>query len=730
MARKRLRRNKLTKLLITKDIATNVPKSLFKNDRENLVKRMEDDAKLEVFSLIEDRWESARQKTDELAELMANWDKQYDGLFQDDTIDDIDEKIFLPKTREQVQAIYSYLILLVSQLNPIVTMRPMVSTVEASEDEYKQAKIAEALLNFYFDDVWKIRDNFLPRWLKTFLKYSAGIAKITYIEDENLPDLKLDIVDRSFLYIDPSAGDIKDARFVIERYFLPRSEVEQRIAEGHWEFPDDQIDFLHPATDLENSETFKRIFGDTFKHTTVTEDELIEVWDYWQAPIGGLTDVYAVVLGGQDGHLVRYGRNPFPYKGIPYRGKSFDPDEYRVDGKGLVEQYAPFQEVINTFVNLRVTDVRENIKTPVTMPEQFVDATTQEDFKNGNKFVRLAPEVFENMMKDPSFDLRKFIQPLPVTTSTGEILTADLPFLLAQGSESSNVSDVFRGQAPPHQATLGQIQEQLSRNQGAFRPVYLQVMRFLEEISEICLSYFKSPEFFPEERIIQVVGENKYVKEIGDFHKAGGNLNVRSISPDELDIEVIPDCVSQADILASRTFLVSSLEQIFQGIGQVPELYNELRQKLDFSAIVEHMLNSSGFDLELIKLSEQEAQEKQQSEKQAQQQALQEQLQQQEAAAQLQIQIQQAMGEIEMLKEQNKQAARAEAQNEIDTTKAELTDATQQRLSDTNHENRMDEIVAEVSEKLQADLVRMFEEARLERESPDTSVGHGNNINK
>ena len=66
----------------------------------------------------------------------------------------------------------------------------------------------------------------------------------------------------------------------------------------------------------------------------------------------GIDDVYAVIIGGEGGKLARYGRNPFPYKGIPYRAKSYDPHEYQPDGIGLLEQYRPVQEVVNNFLNM------------------------------------------------------------------------------------------------------------------------------------------------------------------------------------------------------------------------------------------------------------------------------------------------------------------------------------------------------------------------------------------
>ena len=255
MSRNRSRsKNKFVDLLIGKDIAKNIPYKYYKNDRENVASRMDETAKDEVRSLIEERYQSAVATTDQIALKMAEWDNQYKGIFNDPSVDP--EAIFLPKTREQVHAVFSYLSVLLSQLDPLITTRPMVSSIEAVEEEYRRATVAEAMLNFYMDDVWKLRDDFLPRWLKTFLKYSLAVAKITYYEDAMLPDLRLELVDRAFLYIDPNAQDIKDAGWIIEKCFLTRSEVLKRIREGYWHLPENEYDFLIPASTENFSKTF------------------------------------------------------------------------------------------------------------------------------------------------------------------------------------------------------------------------------------------------------------------------------------------------------------------------------------------------------------------------------------------------------------------------------------------------------------------------------------------
>jgi len=714
-----MRRNKAAKMLVTRDNVIRVPSYAYTNDRENIVSRMAFDAVQEVKTMIDDRYAAARDTTEAVAAKMDKWDRQYNGEWQDGTDAD-DERIYLPKTREQVQVVRAYIMMLVSQLNPIVTMQPMVSSIWASTEEYKRAKVAEALLQFHFNDLWRIRDDVFPRWLNAFLKHTMAVWKVSYLEDAARPDLKIDVVDRALLYIDPFARELKDAGWIIEKCYLPRSEVVQRVKDGHWYCDSDDLYYLEAGYHEMPENIRRRYYGadDTQRRFSLEEDDRIEVWEYWQAPIQGRSDVYAVILGGENGKLVRYGRNPFPYKGIPYRSKSYDPHEFRPDGMGIVGHYTPFQELVNNFLNMRIMDVRKNIIQPVAATGRFVDAQTQDDFKNGQKIVRLSDEVLE-ASNDPAFDLRKHFVPLPFTTSTGELLVQDLPFILGQGKETGHVSDVFKGQAPPHQATLGQIQEQLSRNQGVFRPIYMQVMRGFEELAEICMAYFKSEEYFPEERIIRVIGENKYAKEIEGWHNPGGDTFVRSVSPDEMDIDVTIDAVHAADALASRTFLITSLEQIFQSIGQIPDLFQELKKELDFVKIAELMINSTGQDIEGLRLSPEARKEKEAREEQSKQEAL----ELQKLTAQLEAQ---SVG----MQEQAKQQARAQGQIAIDQNKEQISHQAETARIDQETRNAIQQMIATVGEEMRAEIVKMREEARLERANANLSVGHGNNVNE
>jgi hypothetical protein len=691
-------------------------------DRTNIAKRMTSGAQAEVKGIIYERYLSAKSTTDAIALKMAEWEKQYKGEWQHPKNDD-DERIFIPKTREHVDRIHAYLLSLIAQLTPVVTMQPkLANLVTPPRVQFERAKVMEALFNFYFIDVWKVRDDVLPKWLKHFLKFSQAIWKVSYLQDANGPDLKIDVVDRGLIYIDPNATELRHADWVIEKYYLTRAEASQRIADGYWYLPDGEVELISPASDTSTSSgtsALNRLFTSKWKTSKITieEDERIEVWDYWQADSAGLSSVYAVQLGGEEGFLVRYGTNPFPYKGLPYRSKSYSDDDNSPDGEGMVEQETPFQKILNLYTNLRIEDVKKNIINPVMAMRMAIDPETEDDLQGGKKIVTMSAGAEAWLEANPTRKLEDMFFNLPVNTSTQELITMDLPAIMTMNKEASNVSDVFAGQAPPHQATLGQVQEQLSQNQGVLRPIWMQVMRGLEEVAEICVEYFKDPEFFPEERVIQIVGENKYNKVVENWETLGdSNSSFRTVSPDEMDVDVMISAVNQADALASKTFLSSSLNQFFQSVGQLPDMAGTIAEHINIPAILEAMLQISGHDINTLTYTEEEKKERTQQQQQQQQQQSQQQIEMLQMQLKLQtdqqVDLEEAKGQIKMM---------------VETAKQQLAGAIASAHEEEKSANAMEETEQKVSLETVAGITMMEKEQKLEAKGGQ-DLGHGNDI--
>lgn len=741
--------NKQLKLLLESNNDDLVVKSLFDADRENRVSKLSLEESTEIKNIIYNRYSSADETTKYEARKMEEMDRLYYGVFEEG--EQREGQTYLNKTRENVKLVYSYLMQLVSEITPIITCYPATyNTLTPPEAQFRKAKVTEALINYQFDSIWHIRDDKFPSWLKCFLKYSLAIWKITYTEDNARPDLRLDVVDRALLRIDPFVDDIKDAKWVCEDQFISRSEVREMRDYGYWDLTDDEIDRLSHANDtihdsIATYDTKRRIFGKLTdeQYTTVDQDDLIQIVHYWQADKKGLDDAYAVIVGGVEGGiLARYGRNPFPYKGVPYRAKSYDPHESQLDGTGLVEEFAPLQRHINNIFELRNKDLQNNVIDRKVVPPELFDDRSMEAWQDQDKFVPMSQEFYQRMMNDPEFDVRRHILDLGVRTSTDNLIQNDLLFVLQQAKENTFVNDTFKGQASSAQMTLGQSRDILMQTQGAFRPVYLQIMRGFAELGEICNEYFRSLEFYSVDRIIHVIGPNKYQDVLQNWHKIpNSDVQVRQIMPDELEIDVTIDAVTGADAVASRVAKNTQMAEFLQALGQIPDAYPQISKELNMTKMIYQFLDINGMDAEALRYTDEEIAQKQEQAKQQEQQQQQLLMEQQQQIEELKRQTMQFNAKLQEQTQVSIQQARAGAQTQIDANRGQIDLQKMQQEFGLKLQEMVQQAQVELEKKLQETTHRlneetkskdylMREEAKLESKDPSIVVGHGNNINQ
>ena len=699
----------------------------------------------EVVRIIDDRYGAAEPTTTAIAQKMEQWEKQYHGQWQDEGHEDA-EHIYLGKTREMVQIVHSFFVQLISQLPDLMTFTPMVRGLQGADEEWRRASVAQALINFYLDDVWRVRTDVLPDFLKTFLKNSQGVVKVAYVEDDTGPDLKFEVVNRALLYFDPMAKDLRDADWLIEVEYMTRREVEAMFDDEYWHRPknwDENSGFSAGGAMGQNDANLRIFYGDRVQSTQgVKEDDLLEVRHYYQPLRKYQEDRYAVTLNGTGGALVRYGAIPWPYKGIPLRGKSYDPHEWRADGTGMVEMYTAIQEIMNTLLNMRLDDVRENMWSPLVTVGKFINQTTIDDIESRQKFLRLSETAQEFMQQNPGSSVKDMFQNLGTQTSTAEIFN-DMGFLLGQGADIAHVSDAFKGQASSKVQTAEEVQAVLGRSQGVFRGPLMQVMRMLEEVAEIAMAYFKAPDFFGPERIIQVLGPNRYAKTVGQWHTVAPGAQVRSVSPDEMDVDVTIRATNGVDAMMARSAQGLFVSQMLQAIGQVDGLADDFRSHFNVGKLLTNAFRAGISDVEAYEYTEEEKQQRTQQREQSQ-------MQQMSLAA-----------KMEGLTEQAKAGAQAQATAQIKQLEAQLEVQKQQQMLAPGTEAELHKIVAKEAARHSSDMElemvrgqieqtntklelmlanqltiqRMFVEAGLElqvsKQGGKSSIGTGTNrINK
>lgn len=695
----------------------------------NLLPRLSNEEVKAINYVICERYESAKSKTEEISAKMDLWEKQYKGEWvTENAKKNKEEDIFLRKTKEQVRVVYSHVMQIVNDLFPIVNFRPMVSSIEASQEEYKRAKVAEALVNYILNDLLRFKEDIFPQWLKSCLKNTMGILKLTYRPETTRSDFILENIDRSFLYIDPNAKhDIKNAHWVIEKFGMTKREVLKRISDKYWRLPngmteDDIIRLPSYMGSNDNLSANQRVFENAFnQRTTIEEDELVEVWEYWSSASTSLSDVYAVVVGGEGGMLLRYGPNPYPYKKHPYFAKSYDMNELEVDGEGLVEEMEGIQKVTNTMLNLRLKDVRENIIQRVATVGKYIDQNTIEDFQENRKFVRLSDEALMAAKTQENFRLTDQFFPLPVNTSTQE-LWQDLAFYLGQAKETTGVNDALAGNAMPRQVTLGQFNQTINRAVGVMMPFLLNIGSMFEEIAEAMLTYLKDPAFFGEQRILHIMGNSRYADIIEGWHTMSDGSMIRDIQPDDLLVDGTMTATDGFEDQINKQMTLSQIVSMLQAISVNPDMYQDARNEINFANLAKIMIQNSGVkDIESITYSDEE--KAQRAAQEAQQRAIEE--QKQLELMQMQGQQQAALKSAEIQEKTNADIAKHQANTFADANK-EITVDTQKVFNETESEIAVNN--AKIDKDTQADLVKMGQEYLYERQNLENNKAV--NINK
>ena len=684
------------------------------NRRQNWVSTMSDAEISEARTIITTRFGAAEPTTDAIAAKMEAWEKQHAGEWMDSEHDD-EGHIFLNKTLERVQTVGSFLHGMVLQIPRMVEFHPAPTSLIGLEEMWRRAKLKEVLQNYYFDDLWRIRHTLLPDYIRTFLKFSCGIIKTDYHEDQGKPDLRFVVKDRGLQYIDPHARRMRDAAWWIEKEFYSREAVEEMFRFGSWHRPSDFPDLAPSAivSGTTGDSILKRLYGANFNsQVPVPADELVEVWHYYQAPTNSRPALYSVLIGGTNGWLARHGPNPFAYKGIPYRGGSFDPHEWRVDGTGLVAMHTALQEIINTALNMRLDDWRNNLWNPVFIPEDLVDSTTRRDWDERQKLIRVSKEVWK-MLSQVGGDINKLIGKFPISSEESMQLYQDLNFFLGQMNEIGHAGDVFRGQSPSKVTTGIEIQEVMAANQGAFRPAFMSIMHTVEEIAEISQAYFADPDFYGPERLV-IATDGRYEDVIQDWQFSQGNFKARAVSFDETDVDITITAVNAADALLSRTFRAGMIQNIFAAIGQVPGMFETVQDRLDFVPMILDLIRSVVTDVDRYERSAEDAAKLAQERAQGAEAAAQKQ-QQMQVATQVQIlqavEAAKAKREVAVLQAKTEAAvATGQAEAEIGQQEAEAEQRRKLEVLSAETEGAIRKIVTQVTAENQAKIGEMLRE--------------------
>jgi len=116
---------------------------------------------------------------------------------------------------------------------PILSNRPpRIDVVHLGSDDV--SKNAAEIIQKQVDDLWVTRDmqNLVPDWLLDYLVYGNGILKLSFNNEDDLPDA--DVVDPFAFYVNPSATKLENAEFVAYAAPTPLWEIRDKYENGKY----------------------------------------------------------------------------------------------------------------------------------------------------------------------------------------------------------------------------------------------------------------------------------------------------------------------------------------------------------------------------------------------------------------------------------------------------------------------------------------------------------------
>lgn len=121
----------------------------------------------------------------------------------------------------------------VDTMIPILSNRPpRIDVVNVGSDDV--SKNAADILQKQIDELWIVRDmqNLVPDWLLDYLVYGNGILKLSFNNEDDLPDA--DVVDPFAFYVNPSATKLENAEFVAYAAPTPLWEIKDKYENGKY----------------------------------------------------------------------------------------------------------------------------------------------------------------------------------------------------------------------------------------------------------------------------------------------------------------------------------------------------------------------------------------------------------------------------------------------------------------------------------------------------------------
>lgn len=295
-------------------------------------------------------------------------------------------------------------------------------------------------------------------------------------------------VDINNLFPDPAAEDVDDARYVIERAWVPLSVLADRAKQGRYD--EAQVAKLRDTLSMANQERPAQrrlgsigLSGDAGDSDTF--DPLVELWEYWEdGDTATLADQQIILDPERRGNPFAHGRKPF----VKCNARSIGGEWY---GLGVPEILESLQEEINTGRNQRLDNVSAIINNMMAVDQtKLVDGADFTYRPNGIVPFRGSP--------------REAIMPLAPSGLVAAGYQEEQ--LIRQDMQlATQIFDYSMGMAPGHAETATGIMSLQNAGQIVFEDLIRRVAYDgLRKIGQLWLAL--NQQFITEPQVIRVEG--------------------------------------------------------------------------------------------------------------------------------------------------------------------------------------------------------------------------------
>ena len=252
----------------------------------------------------------------------------------------------------------------------------------------EKAKFVQQLLNKQFSRTGS-KQVFIEQIARTIQVEGTVFVKVGWGED--MPAVEQ--INFMEIMVDPSARQLKDAKFVIQRRKLSKSDI---LANPEWfgEQTMESLTNLSSASESEYEPEDRLVSDDSFNFDDAAR-ELVEIFEYYGEMDVNNDGTLQPVLGiFSNNMLLNFVESPYPpsWRGNPFDSCVYTSRPFELYGDGIAPLIGDYQKIRTGFMREVMNNAQKANSTQVATRKGSIDVANKRKFLNGEHFEYLGAE--------------------------------------------------------------------------------------------------------------------------------------------------------------------------------------------------------------------------------------------------------------------------------------------------------------------------------------------------